>query len=112
VPTKTPNRSEYQTNKDVAKQSLKQHASVILQAPFVVKSELSADDTATEKTQTESPTKHRKIVRGFQQSKSTKVLAPNTVQLEKAVKPLMNNMTILTEVSERGKHSDLVGASS
>ena len=28
------------------------------------------------------------------------MLPPNTVQLEKAVKPLMNNMTILTEVSQ------------
>ena len=62
----------------------------------------------TEKTYTESPSKHRKIIRGFQQSKSTKVLPPNTVQLEKSIKPLTNNMTILTEASEQKKNRDLV----
>ena len=47
-------------------------------------------------------------MRGFQQSQSTKVLLPNTVQLEKAIKPLVNNMIILTEFSKQKKNRDLV----
>jgi len=73
VPTKTPNRSEYQVQKIMGKTSNK-HKSIIIQAPASVKPDGSTSDAATE-----SPSKHRKIIRGFQQSKSTKVLAPNTV---------------------------------
>lgn len=69
------------------------------------------DDTATEKTHTESPSKHRKIIRGFAQSKSTKILPPNTHQIEKPLKPQMNNMTIMTETSEANKKkNDIVSA--
>ncbi len=70
----------------------------------------SVDDTATEKTQNESPSKHRKIIRGFAQSKSTKILPPNTVQLDKPLKPQMNNMTIMTETSEAKKNNDIASS--
>ena len=80
------------------------HKSIIIQAPASVKPDGSTSDAATE-----SPSKHRKIIRGFQQSKSTKILAPNTVQLEKStMKPMMNNMTTLTEASEQKKNRGLV----
>lgn len=36
------------------------------------------------------------------------MLPPNTVQLEKTIKPLPNNVTILTEASEKKKQLDLL----
>lgn len=105
VPTKTLNRSEFAAQKSKSK-----HKSIIIQAPVNGgKPESStADDAVTEKANTESPSKHRKIIRGFQHSKSTKVLPPNTVQLEKQIKPLTNNVTILTEMNEQNKQMDLM----
>ena len=102
VPTKTPNRSEYHAvSKTVSK-----HKSIIIQAP---KADTHTDESATEKTYTtDSPSKHRKIIRSIQQSKSTKVLAPNNVHLDKQPLPKTNNMTILTEASEQKKNRDLV----
>ena len=91
------------TNKSSSKQK-----SIVIQAPASVKPDGSTDDGAAEKTFTvESPAKHRKIIRSFQQSKSTKVLVPNSVYLEKPIMPMMNNMTILTEVSEQKKNRDM-----
>ena len=61
----------------------------------------------TEKSYTDSPSKHRKIIRGFPQSQSTKVLLPsNTQKLEKTLKAVTNNMTIMTD-SASDKNHDL-----
>lgn len=77
VPTKTPNRSEFGAQKANSKSK---HKSIIIHPPVSVKPDGStADDADTEKANTESPSKHRKIIRGFQHSKSTKVLPPNSV---------------------------------
>lgn len=61
VPTKTPNRSEF-----AAQVSKSKHKSIIMQASANAKADGSTvDDAATEKANTESPSKHRKIIRSF-----------------------------------------------
>ena len=44
VPTKTPNRSEYQTNKPATKQSVNKHKSIIIQATKSHKAQAMASD--------------------------------------------------------------------
>ena len=67
VPTKTPNRSEYHA----AKNATSKHKSIIVQsnssqpASNSQKPDGSVDDGNTEKAYTESPSKHRKFIRGF-----------------------------------------------
>ena len=72
VPTKTPNRSEYAATiaqKMNNSQSVnKQKKSRVIQAPVSGKPDGSTDEAATEQSYTESPSKHRKIIRGFPQS--------------------------------------------
>jgi hypothetical protein len=65
VTTKTPNRSEYQGTKVTCKTSNKHKSIIIIQAPSSAKADGSTDDAAIDKAFTESPSKHRKIVRGF-----------------------------------------------
>lgn len=61
VPTKTPNRSEF-----AAQKSKNKHKSIIIQAPVNARPEGSAtEDGTTDKANTESPSKHRKIIRNF-----------------------------------------------